>query len=86
MLMHTKCQNKLGHMTTSMVIMHDIYLCKQFYRRIIDKKNPVINESNSFNLRLLSNNSITQPKLYIPSTINIALMQWHTKLNVCAVK
>ena len=25
-------------------------------------------------------------KLYIPSTINIALIQWHTQLNVCAVK
>ena len=26
------------------------------------------------------------PKLYIPSTLNIALLQWHTHLNVCAVK
>ena len=25
-------------------------------------------------------------KLYIPSTLNIALLQWHTHLNVCAVK
>ena len=25
-------------------------------------------------------------KLYIPSTLNIALLQWHTQLNVCAVK
>ena len=25
-------------------------------------------------------------KLYIPSTLNIALIQWHTQLNVCAVK
>ena len=27
-----------------------------------------------------------KPKLYIPSTLNIALLQWHTHLNVCAVK
>ena len=26
------------------------------------------------------------PKLYIPSTLNIDLMLWHTKLIVCAVK
>ena len=25
-------------------------------------------------------------KLYIPSTLNIAILQWHTHLNVCAVK
>ena len=25
-------------------------------------------------------------KLYIPSTLNITLIQWHTQLNVCAVK
>ena len=25
-------------------------------------------------------------KLYIPSTLNIAFIQWHTHLNVCAVK
>ena len=60
--MNAQFQAKLGHMTTSMAIMHDIYLCKQFHRRIIDKKNPVINESNSFNLKLLSNNSISQLK------------------------
>ena len=29
---------------------------------------------------------VTHPKLYIPSTINIVLIQWHTQLNVCAVK
>ena len=26
------------------------------------------------------------PKLYIQSTLNIGLIQWHTHLNVCAVK
>ena len=26
------------------------------------------------------------PKLYAPSTPNIDLIQWHTQLNVCAVK
>ena len=26
------------------------------------------------------------PKLYIPSTLNIGLILWHTQLNVCAVK
>ena len=36
--MNAQFQAKLGHMTTSMAIMHDIYLCKQFHRRIIDKK------------------------------------------------
>ena len=30
--------------------------------------------------------SVCSPKLYIPSTLNIALLQWHTHLNVCAVK
>ena len=25
-------------------------------------------------------------KLYIPRTLNIALLQWHTHWNVCAVK
>ena len=38
----------------------------------------------------ISNLKITvlrfKPKLYIPSTLNIALLQWHTHLNVCAVK
>ena len=29
---------------------------------------------------------IYTPKLYIPSTLNIVLLQWHTHLNVCAVK
>ena len=29
---------------------------------------------------------VVKPKLYIPSTLNIALLQWHTHLNVCAVK
>ena len=29
---------------------------------------------------------IRSPKLYIPSTLNIAFLQWHTHLNVCAVK
>ena len=32
---------------------------------------------------LLFNNG---PKLYIPSTLNIDLILWHTQLNVCAVK
>ena len=26
------------------------------------------------------------PKLYTPSTLNIDFIQWHTQLNVCAVK
>ena len=30
--------------------------------------------------------SCNPPKLYIPSTLNITLMQWHTQFNVCAVK
>ena len=64
--MNAQFQAKLGHMTTNMAIMHDIYLCKQFHRRIIDKKILsyciVINESNSFNLKLLSNNFISQLK------------------------
>lgn len=29
---------------------------------------------------------VIKAKLYIPSTLNIALLQWHTHLNVCAVK
>ena len=29
---------------------------------------------------------VRKSKLYIPSTLNIALLQWHTHLNVCAVK
>ena len=29
---------------------------------------------------------VVRPKLYIPSTLNITLIQWHTQLNVCAVK
>ena len=29
-------------------------------------------------------NSIKQPKLYIPSTLNIDLILWHTQLIVCA--
>ena len=29
---------------------------------------------------------LLRAKLYIPSTLNIALLQWHTHLNVCAVK
>ena len=31
-------------------------------------------------------NTCSESKLYIPSTLNIALLQWHTHLNVCAVK
>ena len=27
-----------------------------------------------------------QSKLYIPSTLNIALIQWHIQLNVCAIR
>ena len=27
-----------------------------------------------------------KPKLYTPSTLNIDFIQWHTQLNVCAVK
>ena len=27
-----------------------------------------------------------EAKLYTPSTLNIDFIQWHTKLNVCAVK
>ena len=27
-----------------------------------------------------------RPKLYTPSTLNIDFIQWHTQLNVCAVK
>ena len=30
--------------------------------------------------------SIYDAKLYTPSTLNIVLIQWHTHLNVCAVK
>ena len=29
---------------------------------------------------------IPESKLYTPSTLNIVLIQWHTHLNVCAVK
>ena len=29
---------------------------------------------------------IPYPKLYTPSTLNIDFIQWHTQLNVCAVK
>ena len=30
--------------------------------------------------------SRVKAKLYTPSTLNIVLIQWHTHLNVCAVK
>ena len=30
--------------------------------------------------------SVVEAKLYTPSTLNIDFIQWHTQLNVCAVK
>ena len=38
------------------------------------------------NLSWKKQNSIAQPKLYIPSNLNIDLTLWHTQLIVCAVK
>ena len=32
------------------------------------------------------NKSELEAKLYTPSTLNIDFIQWHTQLNVCAVK
>ena len=41
--------------------------------------------SAEFKERELIVTKLTQgPKLYIPSTLNIDLILWHTQLNVCA--
>ena len=37
-----------------------------------------------FNKNRANNASTFNPKLYIPSTLNIDLIQWHIKLIVCA--
>ena len=37
---------------------------------------------NIFSLNIV----VSTPKLYIPSTLNIDLLLWHTQLIVCAVK
>ena len=40
--------------------------------------------SSSLNFDQQIHRSSSWPKLYIPSTLNIDLILWHTQLNVCA--
>ena len=56
----------------------------------IDKYNAIYNEFESkqnFTVRkIFTFEDMCNPKLYTPSTLNIDFIQWHTQLNVCAVK
>ena len=46
----------------------------------------IMNHQNHPNFLCFHKKSMLWSKLYIPSTLNIDLIQWHTHLNVCAVK
>ena len=51
-----------------------------------EQARPKVYENGHKNVLVIWLDLVSNAKLYIPSTLNIALLQWHTHLNVCAVK